>query len=31
MTNTYYKSLKIKIKNITALFNMNNNIYENGK
>jgi hypothetical protein len=35
MTNTYYKSLKIKIKNknknITALFNMNKNIYENGK
>jgi hypothetical protein len=35
MTNTYCKSLKIKIKNknknITALFNMNKNIYENGK
>jgi hypothetical protein len=35
MTNTDYKSLKIKIKNknknITALFNMNKNIYENGK
>jgi hypothetical protein len=35
MTNTYYKSLKIKIKNknknITALFNMNKNIYENEK
>jgi hypothetical protein len=35
MANTYYKSLKIKIKNknknITALFNMNKNIYENEK
>ena len=33
MTNTDYKSLKIKIKNkdITALFNKNKNIYENGK